>query len=231
MVDVRLRTTEKNEVFRRIEHLGLSPSEFAWQEKGSNEWRPGVGEGRFRCSVLIHRPSGYFFRFGGFSVTFSPGLTKRNDSSQHKDTWHSKRDIAYIWLEELRKDVLDLDLWASIGQEKVLSTAASSADLNNRPFTASERSFIAVKLDELKAYVLEGQQFNSGQAEFVEREFADLKESSRRFGRKDWLRVLLGVLIGQLITLALAPEKANGLLRLAGVAFQSLWGIVQGYLP
>jgi hypothetical protein len=83
-------------------------------------------------------------------------------------------------------------------------------------------------LDEIKAYLLEGQQFDAGQAKTVEREFAYLKESSRRLGRKDWLNVLYGGLITVIVGVALAPDAARSLLRLAATAFQSLWGMAQG---
>ena len=41
---------------------------------------------------------------------------------------------------------------------------------------------------------------------------------------------LLGGLFGLAVTLALDPEKARGLMRLAGAVFQWLWGGVQEYL-
>jgi hypothetical protein len=37
----------------------------------------------------------------------------------------------------------------------------------------------------------------------------------------------LGGLFGLAVSLALDPEKATGLLRLAGAVFQSLWGAAQ----
>jgi hypothetical protein len=127
----------------------------------------------------------------------------------------------------LRKEVDVPDLWSSIGQEK---TAASSASLDNRPFTAAEQNLIATKLDEIKAYLLEGQEFAAEQAATVEREFAYLKESSRRLGRKDWLNILHGGLITVIVGVALAPDAARALLRLAATAFQSLWGGAQEVL-
>ena len=41
-------------------------------------------------------------------------------------------------------------------------------------------------------------------------------------------KILLGGLFGLAVTLALDPEKVRGLLRLAGAAFGSVWGGVQG---
>lgn len=122
------------------------------------------------------------------------------------------------------------DLWASVIQEKALPTAAASASVDNRPFSPDERRLITAKLDEIKVFLIAGQHFATEQAEAVEREFAYLKESSKRMGRKDWLNILLGGLFGLAVTLALDPEKARGLMRLAGAVFQSLWGAAQAYL-
>jgi hypothetical protein len=237
MVDIRLKQRQLNDILSLIQQSELDPSEFEWADVESIEHQ-GVIVGhraRFghecRISVLTHRPSKYFCKFGLAYITFSPGAQHRVEFHEHLDVWEVKLQFTRQWLAELRKEVEAPDLWADIGQEKVLSTAASSTDLDNRLFTAAEQSLIAAKLDEIKGYILEEQHFNAEQAEFVQREFADLKESSRRFGRKDWLRVLLGVLISQVINLALTPEKAKGLFALAGTAFQSLWGAVHGYLP
>jgi hypothetical protein len=229
MLDVRLKKTEKSEIFLLVQQSGLNPADFSWTDEDTEEWID-MDSVRFRISVLTHRPTEYYCKFGGTRVEFSPGPHKRVEADDHRDVWNIKGNVANLWLEELKKELDAPDLWASIGQEKVLSTAASSADLDNRPFTASEQSFIAVKLDEIRGYILEGQQLNSQEAEFVQREFADLKDSSRRFGRKDWLRVLLGVLIGQVINLALSPDKARGLFALGGTALQSLWGVAHGCL-
>lgn len=228
--DVTLTKIEKNRILKLILEYGPPADEFQWSEKQREEYsymayRP------YRVSVLTHHPTGYYCIFGGHNVTTSPGPNKKVEEYDHEDRWEKKENACGRWLVDVKLEVEAPDLWASISQEKVLSTAASSVTLDNRPFTAVEQDFIAAKLDEIKGYILEEQHLNAEQAEFVRREFADLKDSSRRFGRKDWLRVLLGVLLGQVITLALAPEKANGLFRLAGVAFQSLWGVVQGYLP
>jgi hypothetical protein len=228
--DATLTKTEKNRILKLILEYGPPPDDFEWSEAQREEYtymtyRP------YKVSVLTHRPTGYYCIFGGHNVTTSPGITKKVQDYGHEDRWDQKENACGRWLIDIKLEVEAPDPWASIGQEKVLSTAAASRDIDNRPFTAAEQNFIAGKLDEIKGYILEEQHFNAEQAEFVQREFADLKESSRRFGRKDWLRVLLGVLIGQVINLALTPEKAKGLFALAGTAFQSLWGVVQGYLP
>jgi len=228
MTDARLRQAEKNDVLRLIEQFRFDPSEFAWTDLDivENQYRRDIPA---RISGVVHKPTQFFVRFGPIYVTFSPGPHFRVENEEHQHVWAVKLRLARVWLTELRKEVDTPDLWANIGQEKALSTAAAS-DVDNRPFTASEQSLIATELDEIKAYLLEGQQFAADQAETIEREFAYLKESAKRLGRKDWLNILLGGLFGLAVTLALDPEKARGLLQLAGAVFQSLWGVAQGVL-
>jgi hypothetical protein len=108
-----------------------------------------------------------------------------------------------------------------------LSNAVSSSNLDNRPFNADEQRLIGQKLDDIKTFILEGQAFDAEQAEKVEREFAYLHEASQRLGRKDWLTILLGGLFGLMLTLPLEPERARGLLALAGTLFQSVWDVTQ----
>lgn len=170
-----------------------------------------------------------------YTDTYSPGHRDRvtttdvseprfcTDVSESK--WGKRVKAIRSWLAALKKEGETLDLWASISSEKALFTATSSAKLDNLPLTDTEQVLIAAKLDEIRAYILEGQQFDATQAEFVKQEFSYLKESAKRFGRKDWLRVLLGSLVGQAINLALSPEKAKGLMLLAGTAFQWVWGV------
>lgn len=228
--DATLTKTEKNRILKLIVKYGPPPDDFEWSEKQQEEYsymayRP------YKASVLTHRPTGYYCIFGGHNITTSPGITKKVEDYGHEDQWDKKENACGRWLVDVKLEVEAPDLWATIGQEKVLSTAASSKTLDNRPFTAAEQSLIAAKLDGIRAYLVEGQQFAATEAETVERELAYLRESSERLGRKDWLNNLLGGLVGLAIGLALDPEKARGLLRLAGTVFQSLWGTAHGYLP
>jgi hypothetical protein len=230
MLDVRLKKNEKSEIFLLVQQSGLNPADFRWTDEDTEEWID-IDSVRFRISILTHRPTDYYCKFGGTRVEFSPGPHKRVEADDHRDVWNIKRNVANLWVEELKKELDAPDLWASISQEQVLSTAAASTTLDNRPFTTAEQSLIAAKLDDIKGYLLEGQEFAADQAETVERELAYLRESSERLGRKDWLNNLLGGLVGLAIGLALDPEKARGTLRMAGAVFQSLWGTAHGYLP
>jgi hypothetical protein len=180
---------------------------------------------------LTHIPTGYYCIFGGAGMIISPGTSRKVQSEKHEDDWQKKVRGCLLWLDEVRKEASSPDLWEALNQERQFVHAASSPHLDNRPFTPEEQATIASRLDELKGLLLEGQHLSSDQGEEVQQEFEYLKESSRRFGRKDWTRVLLGALISQTISLALDPVKAKRFFQLAAAAFQWIWGNVQGYLP
>jgi len=144
-----------NDTLLLIEQLGLDPSEFEWSETEVIE-RQYRQDTAALISILTHKHTAWFFNFGSMYVTFSPGPHRRVENHEHRHIWDVKLRLARIWLAELSKELDAPDLWATIGQEKALSTAASSASLDNRPFTAAEQSFIATKLDEIKAHLAGG---------------------------------------------------------------------------
>jgi hypothetical protein len=228
-IDVTLTKSEKNIVFGWLTSAKFLPADFEWQEHELGEdTRRGVMWST--ASTLFHRPTRYYFNFGRAYCKFVPGTKSKVEIQEHASDWANRAAYFHLWLCRLREEVDAPDLWATIGQEKALSTAASSADLDNRPFTAAEQNLIAARLDEIKGFLLEGQQFDAEQLEFLDRQFAYLGEASTRMGRKDWLNVLYGGLITVVVGAALAPDAAKSLLRLAAAAFQSLWGVAHGVL-
>ena len=230
-VDATLTMAERNGVFRWLNERKINPGDFDWTNIEQPEQTRRGHDEFFKVSVLTHRRTGFFFIFGGIYVIFTPSNDRKPAVQEHLSDWKVRHEYFHIWLNRLEYEFDIPDLWATIGQERSLQLAATSTTLDNRPFSAAERSLVVTKLDEIKGYLLQGQQFAADHAETIEQEFAYLRESSERLGRKDWLNNLLGGLVGLAIGLALDPEKAGGLLRLAGAVFQSLWGTGHQLLP
>jgi hypothetical protein len=224
--DATLTKRQKNRILTLVNEYGPPPSEFCWSE--IEQGHPATGY--YVVSVLTHMSTGYSCIFGAHDITISPGWERKVQHFRHEDNFERIEKLCSKWLILVEAEVEAPDLWATIGQERALSTAASTT-LDNRPFTVAEQGLIAAKLDEIRAYLLQDQQFAAEEAEFVKRQVKYFKESSTRMGRKDWLNLLLGGLVSLAIGLALDPEKARGLLRLAGAVFQSLWGTGHNLLP
>ena len=144
--DVTLTRTQRNDVFGWLTAARFSPDEFEWTEIREREVvRRGVV--LFNSSVLTHQKTGYYFRFGGIFSRFSPGLEHKSDIEEHEGDWTVKANAFQIWLHRLRQEIDAPDLWASIGQEKALPTAAASANLDNLLFTPDEQRLVAAKLE------------------------------------------------------------------------------------
>jgi len=219
MTDLTLRRTEKNQVFIQIKEQSLNHGEFEWCEA---EAPRGLYSDASLVSVLKHVPTGYFFGFYDTYVTMSPGGQRKTESLLAIG-FVLKLEMLKEWLFRVRIEHRTLDLWATVAQEKALSSAVASTVVANPPFTPAEQKLIASKLDEITGFLVERQDFSEEQFETVNREIEYLKEASRRFGRKDWLTMLLGGLFSLILTLSVTPETAKGLMKLAGEAFQWLW--------
>ena len=137
VTDATLTKTQKNQILKLILEDGPPPSDFQWTEKQQEEFS-SMSYWPYKVSVLTHCPTGYYCTFGAHSVTTCPGITKKVEEFPHHDKWNEKENACGRWLIDLKEEVEAPDLWASIGQEKVLSTAASSPDLDNRPFTTNK---------------------------------------------------------------------------------------------
>ena len=104
-----------NEVFLLVQESGLNPADFSWTDEESTECE-SIEAVPFRTSVLTHRPTEYFCRFGGYRVRYSPGRKERVQAEKHHDNWTEDRETVKLWLAELRKELGAPDLWATIGQ-------------------------------------------------------------------------------------------------------------------
>jgi hypothetical protein len=98
--------------------------------------------------------------------------------------------------------------------------------LENRPFTLEEQKYIAVQLQELKAFITRTSQTEDSKLRQIETQLKYLEEASTRMGRKDWLGILIATIFAVVISGLFAPDRANELLGFAAALFQSLYGFV-----
>ena len=92
---------------------------------------------------------------------------------------------------------------------QVLESAAST-DTSNAPFTDEEKAYIVEGINEIKQYLLTAHKLDP---ELVESRLNYLIESWERVGRKDWINLLISVLVGIVISAALPPEATRELFR------------------
>lgn len=119
----------------------------------------------------------------------------------------------------MRREAESPDLWGSISKEAQILESAASSDTSNASFTAEEKTYVVQGINEIKQYLLTAHKLDP---ELVESRLNYLVESSERVGRKDWINLLISVLIGIVINAALPPEATRELFRFVGTVLRQI---------
>jgi len=218
--DVRLLKPERNEVFRLVEHVGLSTSCFAWEESIDHKEpvrRSLVGYFTYTVSVLVHVPSQFAYTFGKFIDQFSPGINARVEKAnlifgpQNKDK--VRRQTVYNWLRRLREEVETPDLWQEMLKDRELYQIASSDMYSLEVFTSQDKLYLSQQLKQVQNQLAKEHQLSANQAQAVEQRFAEIVEGMDRFGKKDWINWAIGALTGFALNAMFSPSAARDMLH------------------
>jgi hypothetical protein len=107
----------------------------------------------FSFRQIVYLPLG-LFRFGFTNVECSPGKTFKVERTFTDGLWTNKGRQVERWLQRIHTEVTTPDLWASVGKPTTLTTAASSPNLDNRPFTPEEQRGTAEALRRIETRLL-----------------------------------------------------------------------------
>ena len=149
---------------------------------------------------------------------WEPGEQTRVDS-YYWDNWSDQLSWFRSWLNYLKREIESPDLWAEISKEAQVLEAAASSDTSNAPFSLEEKAYIVQGINEIKQYLLTAHKLDP---ELVESRLKYLIESSERVGRKDWINLLISVLVGIVINAALPPEATRELFRFVGTVLRQI---------
>src|SRR5271157_2475747 len=124
MSEYTIMRSQKDEVFKLIQKLGMPLEEFEWVEVDSMSL-PNTG---IRVSRIVHKPSGYYFQFdrgvtNSFYCYFSPGSNSQVEGSPAM-SWDDQVQLVDFWLRYLTREIESPDLWTTIASETALSTAS-----------------------------------------------------------------------------------------------------------
>jgi hypothetical protein len=207
-----LLKSHRNEVFLAIKERQLNPLEFEWHEVASDQ------SDDTKVSLLVHRPTTLYFLFDVLErlphCTYSPG-TDRTVAVEYPGDWEGQFNHCKKWLDNLKREIDEPDLWATVTEEKQL-VASASADIENAPFSAGEMQRISIAITEMRTYVVQTGNPTEQQLQFISARLAYLEDASKRLGRKDWLTLAVGVITNIVVGVALAPDAARELFRMAG---------------
>lgn len=204
MIPSTILRSQANQILQILEAGGWRAADFEWEEVPSRTFIMN------NVARLRYRSSGFFFTFDSngsdkFYVKCSPWAETVEGFLDAK-SWNGQIDLFGRWLNYLSREITSPDLWASISQEANL--IESAADDVNTQFTAEEKSYILSGLDEIKQYLLTAHKIDP---ELLEGRIKYLIEASERMGRKDWINILVSVLISIVIQTAFSPAATREL--------------------
>jgi hypothetical protein len=101
-----LLKTQRNDVFREIENAGLDATEFEWEEQIGYERISRLGDSvELSISVLVHKPSKFFFAFYPGRGTFSPGEQMLTESQESMGAWRLQLANVSRWISCLNREI------------------------------------------------------------------------------------------------------------------------------
>ena len=201
-------------MFSVVQKVGMNPSEFEWAERPSR-FRP-----QHPAPVLVHSSSSHYFQFDvhpreGQCVFFTPGVGKYEES-QIVGGWERMAPYIYTWLNLLKAEVSQPDMWESLASEKRLITNVQPGKPDDLPFNEDEIKRIDKSLLEIKEYLGSTQNLSEQQMKIIDARLRYLGEAAQRMGRKDWGLLVVGVLTNIAISAAFTPSTSHELFRFTG---------------
>jgi hypothetical protein len=211
--DIRLLKTAQNNVLDSVRASGIAPTQFVWETVVIQEWAGGY-QCRYTTSKFVHVPSGFYYQFGAYNDTFSPGHLQRVQYEKVVH-WQSRLQVVIYWLNELKEQLDAPDLWVELLQVRQLSQTASDSriELASAQFTPEEKEYVIRQLHEIKQHLIGQYQFQLEQTQAIDQGFQDIADAMNRFGKKDWINYAVGLLINIAVAAVFSPQAANDMLH------------------
>ena len=211
----RLQKWQRNGIFEAIQAVGLDPREFDLEDSDT-------------AVTIKHKWSESCFCIGGdarrYIGTYVVGDTPAWPYEAY--SWQNVVSRVSGWLEDVKRDLDTPDLWAELQRETELLGIGSVEVTENTPFTLAEQKEIEERLRERARYVSLTYSLSGAQIQALDAKLDDLVEASRRVGRKDWLNIFVGTIAVYILTAAVPPESARGILmtlvRAIGILYPEL---------
>lgn len=211
MEEWSLLRAQRNDIFLELQQADFNPADFHWDTDSELREQGYV--------VLVHSSSRFVFivrRSGDFfEGAFAPGREFQSEEF-HTTGWNNLLYYVRLWLNSLRREVVEVDLWEAFSKQTQLINSASELDGENTPFTSDEQERIAVSLNEIKQHLFTTQDLTEEQITILENRLTYLEQAATRLGRNDWINIAVGVLTNIIVAAAFAPGTAQEVLRVAG---------------
>jgi hypothetical protein len=223
--ELELLTSQRNEIFKIIQDHTLSPSEFEWGEgKGRYGAVPQLCHTRTGFNFIIDRMESYQGEWG-FFVRYSPGKELKFENDDAGD-WSGVTLIFARWLDNIGRETEIPDLWGTLAKDTQLIQDADQQLSDNLPFTETELPRVRKALEEIKAYVHKSYDLSEAQKRIIDSRFDYLEEKAGQIGRKDWMHIVISILLGIGVDQLRSGESTRDLFLFAREVFKQALGTI-----
>jgi hypothetical protein len=183
-----LNRQQCRELFEAVEKGGLNPSECdlknaagdRWSHiihMASNDWQ-SIARSVHNSDeyVIMHRRSAFFLRF--------------SDAARGLRETYDWPDVV-VMVEDWASQLAARDIWKEFITDRI-TVMASHDNIDNTPFTASEREEVGKRLRQIPAQVRERFDLSEKQESGIEQKMDELIAASERVGKKDWRVMVYG---------------------------------------
>jgi hypothetical protein len=217
---LKLTKKDKNEVFMAIERKGLDPRRFSWTTHVSkfvtvyeehyyqavSGYRPEPAE----ALVIDHEGREFSFTFerndeGIFFACVEPHIDVGHGVSAK--AWSGLINAFNQWLDIVRYEIHEPDLWSQLPHEAPLATIPDSFSSEER-FSAEEVVSLRDRLKEIETFILETNSVRGGAAIQVHQTFLYLQRKAETATKLDWKNIFAGAIVSILLTLAVDNAQA-----------------------
>ncbi len=220
-MDFLLLKSQKNEIFTLIKDIGLNPANFKWEvvSNSINTFQ--------NVSQLEYIDTQYYFKFDhiveGHYAMFSPGFSEAVSEGQ-AISWDSQIEYVKEWLDRLKIEVEEPDLWELMSEQKELNIFVSDNIVVGESIQIDDHDRIENNLNELKEYLLKFGNVNISNQKIIMERLEYLNESSKRVNKKEWTLMLGGTLLSIIVDILRNPVVIREFITLANKLFSWLSG-------
>jgi len=214
---------QKNELFKAIESAGLEPSHFSLvATEGRNDV---LGFSLLRRVRPTYELSGSLYGGETWYVKFTPLVFGEGERSRRAGTWYGVMELAASWLQVVKQDANEPDLWAEVEgfAQQVLPSGLASV-VSDEPMTTPQYAQLCAQLDSIAEAVQEKCVLSEPALGQFRQDLADLKEQAKVQGRRSILFQLLGLLLA--VALSLSEDFRATLTAIVHSAFVEIIGFL-----
>ena len=225
-----MRKKYKNELFKQIQELGLTPDNFSLVDLPENPYHTIIKykETPFYFSLTNSQDS--YEEFECQFIQYAPEFPiTQIFPDRNYAQFNYILDMFIIWVKdhinEFELDEFEPDLWSEYKNGNT-TLNFNDIDFNDKNlFSIHEKKQIAMAINELKLLINKNFETTTEEQKLVGERLEYLIESTKKLNKFDWKSLVLSTVIGIATTLTLDVEKGKLLFELFRQVFSTVRSI------